>query len=109
MPWARPKPCTASGCPNMQPCPTHKRVAPRSWGHDKRPNAAARGYARADWQSVRKSVLKRDRFECACGARAVLVHHIKPITGADDPERLNPENCVSMCRACHERVHGRSR
>ena len=104
MPWAVRKPCTTPGCAGFQPCAVHARP-PRS-RIDKRSNTTARGYG-ADWSSVRKQALKRDRFACPCGERAVLVHHIKPITGPQDPLRLDLDNCVSMCRDCHERLHGR--
>ena len=85
-----------------------RRRTPRDRERDaKRGSPAERGYG-ADWVKVRKRVLKRDGFLCAsCGKRAVLVHHEPPISGPDDPGRLDEARCVSMCRACHEQRHGR--
>jgi 5-methylcytosine-specific restriction endonuclease McrA len=105
MPWKIAPYCNVTGCKNRQPCTKHKREYKRV---DNRPNATQRGYGDSDWQRCRKQVLKRDDFKCAhCGNRANVVHHEPEITGPDDPDRANPARCISLCRPCHERRHGR--
>lgn len=113
MPHKRPHRCHANGCKNLTVstyCDRHKKER-RS--PDTRGNAQSRGYG-ADWSAVSKRVLKRDRFECrlgydGCTGRAQLAHHEPPISGPDDPDRLNPDRCIASCRHCHEVRHGRKR
>lgn len=37
------------------------------------------------------------------------VHHIRPVTGPEDPLFWDPSNHESRCRDCHEKLHGRKR
>lgn len=65
------------------------------------------------WKRFRLRVLERDHYECQwCRkdkrriVKATVVHHVKEIK--DYPSlALNIDNCVSLCRECHERHHGR--
>jgi hypothetical protein len=58
----------------------------------------------AEWQTLRKSTLKRDNYACqSCGATGVPleVHHLTY-------QRLGkerPSDVISLCRVCHERQH----
>jgi len=64
--------------------------------------------------SKRKEVIERDQYTCQeCGCDVVLkqsqdgetahVHHITPITeGGDD----SASNLITLCRSCHQDVHG---
>ena len=74
----------------------------------KRPSANERGYD-ARWVKLRGMKLKRDPMcqwclEQKTYTKAVLVHHIKEVTGY--PElRLNIDNLWSACHKCHDRHH----
>lgn len=67
-----------------------------------------RFYSSKLWLDCRAMVLRRDLFTCAyCYSRASEVHHIKELT----PENinniniaLNPDNLVSLCHDCHDKM-----
>ena len=68
-----------------------------------RGSTAQRGYGAA-WQRLRRRKLRRDPLCATCGRAAEVVHH------RDEDARHHAENnLVSLCRACHERLHGRLR
>lgn len=56
------------------------------------------------WHKIRKKVFKRDHYQCrVCGdTDALTVHHITPRGegGTDDLDNL-----ITLCDACHQRVH----
>lgn len=60
------------------------------------------------WKDCRRAVLRRDLFTCRdCNARASEVHHIIELTpdNISDPMiALNPDNLVSLCHACHDKI-----
>lgn len=77
-------------------------------------------YSTVAWRATRKQALDRDMGECQLCAkegryetdyagrphpvRATMVHHIVPIKVA--PEKaLELDNLMSLCDACHERMH----
>lgn len=77
-------------------------------------------YSTAAWRAARKRALDRDMGECQLCAkegryemdyvgrllpvRATMVHHIMPLKVA--PEKaLELDNLISLCDACHERMH----
>ena len=66
-------------------------------------------YKSKQWQQVREYVLKRDAYLCRiCGAPAEEVHHIthlSPENIGDPTVTSNPENLISLCRACHFEQH----
>ena len=57
-------------------------------------------------ESLRQQVLRRDGWRCqSCGTMSNLeVHHreFRSHSGAD-----SEENLITLCAACHARVHGR--
>jgi ATP-dependent DNA helicase RecQ len=58
------------------------------------------------FQSLRRSVLKRDGWRCqSCGSCAGLeVHHIMPRSRlGHDAE----ENLITLCWECHRKIHCR--
>lgn len=70
-------------------------------------------YWSKEWARKRKHVRKRDRDECVLCARhgrvtrkRLYVHHIKPLKGCYDL-RLDDDNLITLCYACHELVHNR--
>ena len=58
----------------------------------------------ADWDSIRKQVLKRDNHACGnCGDRENLhVHHIVPLS-RDGTNRMS--NLRTLCSNCHRSLH----
>ena len=68
-------------------------------------------YLSKPWRKVRAVALARDHYLCQhCLKRgrlktAELVHHIKPLETHPDLG-LTLDNLLSLCTACHNRVHG---
>jgi 5-methylcytosine-specific restriction endonuclease McrA len=62
------------------------------------------------WSKARKLVLARDCEKCLrCLGEATDVHHRKPkgMGGTSDPEvAFGLANLVSLCRECHNGIHG---
>jgi 5-methylcytosine-specific restriction enzyme A len=74
-------------------------------------SAAARGYDAA-WRRLRLAHLAAHPFCVQCQQRgrvtaATEVHHIRRFIGLDDPLRLDPGNCESICEPCHQRESAR--
>jgi 5-methylcytosine-specific restriction protein A len=70
-------------------------------------SAAARGYD-ADWRRLRLAHLAAHPHCEPCRQRgrvtpATQVHHLQRFRGLDDPLRLDPRNCQSICAPCHLR------
>ena len=63
-----------------------------------------------NWKEQRKAVLNRDLYACqVCGApekdRSHEVHHIIPFRTFSSFEQANhPENLITLCTTCHQRV-----
>ena len=66
-------------------------------------------YNSKEWQTVRESVLMRDKYLCQhCGKPAEEVHHIihlSPKNIGDISITLNMDNLVSLCKDCHFQEH----
>jgi len=65
-------------------------------------------YNSKEWANTREYILKRDNYLCRCGRPAEEVHHITHLTPENigDPKiTMNPENLVSLCKACHFEEH----
>ena len=66
-------------------------------------------YNSREWEQTRAYVLKRDCYLCRrCGRLAEEVHHIRHLTPeniGDVKITLNPENLMSLCKACHFKEH----
>ena len=69
--------------------------------HAPKPWANHRGTSGAAWAKVRARVLERDGGLCACGAAATEVDHVIPRSVAPQLA-LEPDNCVAICRPCHQ-------
>lgn len=100
MPWKPQRPCSASGCANLKPCPVHPPQG--RWG-GRNTSTTERGYGYA-WQQQRTQALIRDGYRCACGMIAQQVDHRMPRAqgGSDDLDNL-----VSICKPCHDAKTGR--
>jgi 5-methylcytosine-specific restriction endonuclease McrA len=70
------------------------------------PKAAPSRLDPLSYQGLRQQILRRDGWRCqSCGTMSSLeVHHRKfrSHSGAD-----SEENLITLCAACHARVHGR--
>ena len=62
------------------------------------------------WKQKRRDILKRNNYECQrCKEQgkfspATNIHHIKPLEA--HPElALDDDNLISLCAACHNKVH----
>jgi ATP-dependent DNA helicase RecQ len=55
------------------------------------------------FQSLRRSVLKRDGWRCqSCGSRAGLeVHHIPKRSW----DTIQKKNLITLCWECHRQIH----
>jgi 5-methylcytosine-specific restriction enzyme A len=78
---------------------------------DRRGSARDRGYDN-DWRRLRDRYLRTHPLCARCDAAgkttpAEVVHHVVPID-AGGP-RMDVDNLMPLCRACHEQVHGRRR
>jgi 5-methylcytosine-specific restriction protein A len=89
--------CSAIGCFELSPCPTHRKKAWAKTGEEPKRLRGRRGTAR------RRYVLERDEFTChICGqvrlAEDLVADHVKPLSegGADDVSNLR-----AACRDCH--------
>ena len=108
------KPCRAMGCGSLIPagrqppyCEEHRKEKRRREDQD-RPSAAKRGYDRR-WRRFREWFLRQKPLceECKEQGRTTAakeVHHIKPIKGPNDRNRLDPDNCKALCKSCHSRI-----
>jgi 5-methylcytosine-specific restriction endonuclease McrA len=71
-----------------------------------RPKAAPSRLDPLSYENLRQRILRRDGWRCqSCGTMSnVEVHHQKfrSQSGAD-----SGENLMTLCTACHARVHGR--
>lgn len=87
--------------------PDHKKSNDR-WG-----TSNNKFYRSAEWRSLRQQVLDRDMHLCqVCKAegRYTLgdtVHHIDSIrdTGTGSYKAFSMDNLITVCRACHNRLH----
>lgn len=116
MPSRAMKFCPAPGCSVLVArglCPAH--AAERQEKLDKakhandleRGSASARGYD-GDWAKLRATHLARHPLCEKCRAEgrltpAVLVHHARRIR--EGGARLDSDNLMSMCDACHDETH----
>lgn len=77
-------------------------------------------YTSSEWLRLRREVLEEDKYECQqCKtrgyyARAATVHHVRHVKKYPhlalsktyvDRERKVKRQLISLCHACHERVH----
>ena len=69
-------------------------------------------YWSSEWRKLKHSVLKRDHHECQLCKREgrltldnLMVHHIKPLEYYP-LLRLDADNLVTLCKNCHNKVHG---
>ncbi len=67
-------------------------------------------YKSKAWRSKREYILKRDGYQCQeCrkygkNTEAKIVHHVIELED-DWTQRLKNNNLVSVCAACHNKIH----
>lgn len=108
------RPCITPGCPNASVfrgrCQQCSDVHSKQYEDERKEQHAASYDER--WKELSKAYRAQHR-ECEiCRehgiiTQSVLVHHIQPIDQGGD--RLSIHNLQALCRACHERIHGRKR
>jgi 5-methylcytosine-specific restriction protein A len=82
------KVCSEPGCPNLQPCPEHRKVP---WQGSTRSQRLPRG-----WRKLRRFVLSRDPLCRICGQTpSTECDHIVP----GDDHSL--DNLQGVCGPCH--------
>jgi 5-methylcytosine-specific restriction protein A len=121
MPWLPQRPCRHPGCPNLTDggyCETHKdeerkRAAESNSRYDRqtRDKNKYAFYHSPSWTALAKAQLKRTPYCEECYRQggmneAVIADHIVSID-EDYARRLDKENLQSLCRACHNRKHGK--
>lgn len=102
--------CAHPGCPELVPrgesyCAAHKPERKRA--RDERPSAARRGYGH-EWRQIRKAYLQENPACEWCGAKAIVVDHIVPLSDGGTHDR---SNLRALCLRCHNKRHksGRKR
>ena len=113
MPWKAKKPCKYPGCARLTDgkyCAEHEPLMKGYY------NRFARGYDTHErygnaWQKIRDRYIKAHPIceKCAEAGRYVkasLVHHVKPLA---DGGTHDEENLMSLCVACHEKIHRRGK
>lgn len=115
MPSKPKKPCAYPRCPELTTqryCDTHNKNATRYYDRVQRDTRSTTFYNSTAWQTVRRQALLRDNNLCQqCFKEGILkpadmVHH--KVEVKDNWElRLDIDNLVSLCNACHNKVHGK--
>jgi len=62
----------------------------------------------AEWDKIRKKVLKRDEYKCShCGddKTSLHVHHLTYANLGDEENHL--EDLTTLCVKCHKKIHNR--
>lgn len=79
-------------------CPIHGQV--------KFPKDFKSATSREVQPELRQQVLERDKWECQiCGSNKSLhCHHIDPVI-SNPIESADIDNCITLCKDCHKKVH----
>jgi len=57
------------------------------------------------YESLRQQILRRDGWRCqSCGTMTNLEAHHREFRSQSGPD--SEENLITLCAACHARVHG---
>ncbi|WP_426453829.1 HNH endonuclease [Paenibacillus sp. S-38] len=107
------RPCSYPLCPELTEgryCQTHQKQTVRQYDKQARDPKLVSFYKSWAWLSTRRAVLVRDNHLCQHCLKeqrltsAVMVHHIQEVREAWDM-RLKLDNLISLCDACHNKVH----
>jgi len=102
--------CNKTVSSQGQLCKVHEGMLPdkvKPYANSTRKNEDK--YNTYKWRETRRIVITRDGSICAiCGASSSIlsVHHI--IEGElSEEDFYNPNNCVLLCKHCHDSVHAK--
>jgi 5-methylcytosine-specific restriction protein A len=120
MPERALRPCQHHGCPGLtrqkyceKHIEEHTLLDKEKKAHDDHERwVSSRKYYNAQWNNLRKVYLATHPICEPCRKNgkvvpATLVHHVLPIK--EGGARLDSENLMSCCSACHEAIHGKDR
>lgn len=99
-------PCPVPGCPNLQPCPVHRKQpwSGRTWKDNP--------WSTPEMQRLRRQVLREEPFCRYCGKPSKAVDHIHPRAWGGGHERTNLQGLCTDCqkrKAQREAAMGRRR
>ncbi|WP_242224492.1 HNH endonuclease [Bacillus cereus group sp. BfR-BA-01380] len=109
------KPCAQPLCAELTTdryCEKHKKKATKYYDKHQRDSKATQFYKSTAWVKVREQVLLRDNYlcrHCISNGKLVpadMVHHIHELKD-DWLKRLDMDNLLSLCNACHNKEHGK--
>lgn len=111
MPRKPQRPCSFPGCPyltNGRYCDVHQRAENRRYERFERDPETKSRYGR-NWKLIRDKFLKAHPTCSECEKEGWIsladeVHHIVPLSKGGSN---SPDNLVSLCHACHSRIHAR--
>ncbi|WP_426454857.1 HNH endonuclease [Paenibacillus sp. S-38] len=92
-------------------CLTHQQQTVRQYDRQVRDPKLVPFYKSSAWLTTRRAALIRDNHLCQHCLKeqrltpAAMVHHIQEVRMAWEL-RLQLDNLVSLCDACHNRIHG---
>lgn len=109
MPRKPKKPCARVGCPNLTEgryCEEHQKQVNSAYERFGRNKEHKRYYGTA-WKRIRDRHVRENPFceMCRKEGRLVMVeqvHHIVPLAEGGTHDR---SNLMSLCKACHNKVH----
>lgn len=71
-------------------------------------------YSSGEWKALRRSIVLRDKNVCQKCGKLIFskpnVHHVIHLTpnNIDDENiSLNPDNLITVCEDCHNKIHGK--
>ena len=103
--------CNKAGCTSLtreRYCDKHKKEYNR-YNRERNDKEYVEFYKTKEWQQMRKLALARDRYQCVmCRNKGIItmadmVHHIIPVK-KDWNKRLELDNLMSLCDACHNGI-----
>lgn len=103
------QPCAYPGCPRLTDgryCEEHRKMVERNYERYSRDPDVHKKYGRA-WRRIRDQYVKTHPFCEECFKRGILVpvdevHHIVPVSRGGTN---NPNNLMSLCKSCHNKIH----
>ena len=109
MPRKPKHPCAYPGCPRLtdeQYCEEHRAEQRRKYDQYERAPDIHKKYGRS-WKRIRDKYYQTHPYCEKCFAEGRMtpaeeVHHILPVSKGG---RHTPDNLMSLCRSCHNKIH----
>ncbi|AFH62255.1 HNH endonuclease [Paenibacillus caseinilyticus] len=108
------RPCCYPLCPKLTEgryCQIHHKQITRNYDKYARDPEFVSFYKSSAWISTRRTALIRDDYLCqrclhlGIITPAQMVHHVKEVHKSWEM-RLHLDNLISLCDACHNKIHG---